>query len=729
MSLYVKITVYLHRIMKRTNAHPNGLSKALCCVLLLLVAEIVNAQKSGLYGTDFWTGFIYHDAAHYTPPQRNVLKLCIIAQRDCEVIVSHAPQDGNVSVFYDSVTVHAVADSAVWVTLEPDELLLQNTAYLNLSNNSLHISSSDSILLFTYMSFIDADSTRDVIPKEMDMVAVWPTEKLGCEYYLNGYKNTNRSARLMAIAVEDSTEITVEGGEYAWLNGTRMLRKGQCLQTTDPELSGIHVYSPNFKPFVAIVGCDAGYIPEGYMTADGYASQMVPTQYWGTEFVATLTPNRLNDRVKVVSMADQTELRRDGTTVATLPRGGIYEFEIDTAHPTAWLQSSKPVSVNVYLTSSTYGNLDPRGPSQPGGYSGDPAVYALSPVSQWYSKTMFYSNANHYWWPLILGMPEFEYQVYNFIGVVTRTRNVDGMRLDGLSIADSFAVVASNPEYSYARIAVSGRTHVLENAEGPFEVHAITLGNCTATAVCGGWNAENIPVRIDDETIVCEGGTADLFHEGYEHIWTYGDGASGNEDTHVYRDAGVYSAECLYKRSQCQQFYDTAVVNVTVNPIARNEVYDTLSMTGVPSWMMDQYPIIEEFSDTLTSALGCDSIVTVHLYVTATDNEGGSEDPNPPVPPSPGQTYTLFLPDAFTPELYINNSFGAMGSNICYFEIMVFHRWGEMVWEGKGLDARWDGTHDGQLCPQGAYAYLIKFSVNHECERFYERKGVVMLLR
>jgi len=48
------------------------------------------------------------------------------------------------------------------------------------------------------------------------------------------------------------------------------------------------------------------------------------------------------------------------------------------------------------------------------------------------------------------------------------------------------------------------------------------------------------------------------------------------------------------------------------------------------------------------------------------------------------------------------------GYGIKKLETLVFDRWGEIIFEGYQLDAKWDGTYKGKLVQTGTYVYKIK---------------------
>jgi gliding motility-associated-like protein len=91
---------------------------------------------------------------------------------------------------------------------------------------------------------------------------------------------------------------------------------------------------------------------------------------------------------------------------------------------------------------------------------------------------------------------------------------------------------------------------------------------------------------------------------------------------------------------------------------------------------------------------------------------------------------TVFVPNAFSPERTgpaTNNMFRAVVNGEKTFEIAVFNRWGEKMWETKDKMAGWDGTFMGTQCQQDVYMWVVKVS-SFEGEE-YEYSGTVSLLR
>lgn len=91
----------------------------------------------------------------------------------------------------------------------------------------------------------------------------------------------------------------------------------------------------------------------------------------------------------------------------------------------------------------------------------------------------------------------------------------------------------------------------------------------------------------------------------------------------------------------------------------------------------------------------------------------------------------IWFPNVFTPNGdYHNPVFTGIGINVFDFHIMVFNRWGQMLFEANSLDIGWDGTFKGRECPEGVYFWIAEYSLYRNTEIVEEtNKGSVTLFR
>jgi gliding motility-associated-like protein len=90
----------------------------------------------------------------------------------------------------------------------------------------------------------------------------------------------------------------------------------------------------------------------------------------------------------------------------------------------------------------------------------------------------------------------------------------------------------------------------------------------------------------------------------------------------------------------------------------------------------------------------------------------------------------LYIPNAFTPNGDGNNDvFEVYGDNgsIYYFEMKIFNRWGEKVFESNDTRSTWDGTYRGESVENGVFVYIAKAVFLDGSSREY--KGSVTSIR
>lgn len=51
------------------------------------------------------------------------------------------------------------------------------------------------------------------------------------------------------------------------------------------------------------------------------------------------------------------------------------------------------------------------------------------------------------------------------------------------------------------------------------------------------------------------------------------------------------------------------------------------------------------------------------------------------------------------------------GIDIYDYNMTIYNRWGEIVWETYDTQSSWDGTYRGNMCPDGVYTWVIRYGV------------------
>ena len=148
----------------------------------------------------------------------------------------------------------------------------------------------------------------------------------------------------------------------------------------------------------------------------------------------------------------------------------------------------------------------------------------------------------------------------------------------------------------------------------------------------------------------------------------------------------LYNIE--YKSHDLIQFIDLSYENI----VAWDWKFGNFTTSN------EQNPLIQ-FNDT--------GIVPTRLIVTATTGcKDTVENPIKVYPP-----FNFYVPSAFTPnEDGTNDMFGGVGEGFTSYDMKIFNRWGEIIFETNEYNKRWGLTDRNQdiKFPSGVYVYKIK---------------------
>lgn len=91
----------------------------------------------------------------------------------------------------------------------------------------------------------------------------------------------------------------------------------------------------------------------------------------------------------------------------------------------------------------------------------------------------------------------------------------------------------------------------------------------------------------------------------------------------------------------------------------------------------------------------------------------------------------FFAPNSFTPngDEYNNTwSFSVLGVDEYNFELLIFNRWGEIVWETRDIHSEWDGSYKGVTIPTGQVTWVARVKDVYTDEK-REFTGSINILR
>jgi gliding motility-associated-like protein len=82
----------------------------------------------------------------------------------------------------------------------------------------------------------------------------------------------------------------------------------------------------------------------------------------------------------------------------------------------------------------------------------------------------------------------------------------------------------------------------------------------------------------------------------------------------------------------------------------------------------------------------------------------------------------------------VNDVFRVVTSldGIVSFDMRIFNRWGEMVFESTDIHSGWNGMVNGRLAPEGSYAWTLVYKGSSQSSTFppaISLHGTVVLIR
>ncbi len=94
------------------------------------------------------------------------------------------------------------------------------------------------------------------------------------------------------------------------------------------------------------------------------------------------------------------------------------------------------------------------------------------------------------------------------------------------------------------------------------------------------------------------------------------------------------------------------------------------------------------------------------------------------------QETRVLVPNAFMPGADLpDNEFKPMLSFVEQddYELMIFNKWGQMIFNTTDMDEGWNGNYNGEPMPPDAYVYLIRYKTPDG--QMVEKRGTVTLVR
>lgn len=312
-------------------------------------------------------------------------------------------------------------------------------------------------------------------------------------------------------------------------------------------------------------------------------------------------------------------------------------------------------------------------------------------------------------------------QYANIVGYMSINRNL-GVNVGG------------NSAYGLPNIAHAKKNQAGDGLSGTY------LGNC-----------EGSPTIFESQG-VCSPMKSEL-------TWDFGDGSdkkTGTKVSHIYKKAGVYEVTLTAK-----VYSESPASNVINNPLINNAlreeckeivVKDLITIKPTPQLNLsdESYACIIEGKDAILDPKATNLVNPSYSWnsgeatATITANAGGvykvlinNVFENGSKCPNTDQTELkdgceprLFVPQVFTAN---NDTFNDVleipSAHIIDFDLKIYNRWGELIFQSNNPETRWDGTFKGVKLAPMLYAYVISFrSKDFPDSQLITKTGSILLV-
>lgn len=218
------------------------------------------------------------------------------------------------------------------------------------------------------------------------------------------------------------------------------------------------------------------------------------------------------------------------------------------------------------------------------------------------------------------------------------------------------------------------------------------------------------------------------------YLWDFGDGRQSHETSpaHIYQTPGTYKVQLTATGPGGTTVADDLVVTVYQNPTALFEVIPKViylpgerpvfinrsenavsylwnfgdgnsSTDFAPSHQYSE-PGLYSIALTTTSDMGCEDTYTLNEVLKV---EAGGEvvfpnafTPNPEGPSGGRYEYGSPRNTVFYPSTQ---------KGVIEYQLQIFSRWGEIIFESNDVEIGWDGYHKNTLAPQGVYIWRARY--------------------
>jgi len=234
---------------------------------------------------------------------------------------------------------------------------------------------------------------------------------------------------------------------------------------------------------------------------------------------------------------------------------------------------------------------------------------------------------------------------------------------------------------------------------------------------------------------------------GINCTWTFGDGSTTvgcGAVNHMFTEVGCYDVSLQVENAQ-------GCVNSATYP-------NYICVEGNPNAAFYFSPATLNSSDLSTQTINTSTGATAYYWDFGDGTTSAEENPAHTFISSGNQEYEVmlvaisnagcvdttyntiivneevvfYIPNAFTPDGDAHNQtfqpVFSSGVDPKKYKLLIFDRWGEVIFESDNYDVGWDGAYGGELVQDGTYIWKVEFG-EAQTDKRQTHTGHVTLLR
>jgi gliding motility-associated-like protein len=234
--------------------------------------------------------------------------------------------------------------------------------------------------------------------------------------------------------------------------------------------------------------------------------------------------------------------------------------------------------------------------------------------------------------------------------------------------------------------------------------------------------------------------------QGSNCVWDFGDGtttATCGPVSHTYTNVGCYDVSLTVSETGCtNSLTQTSMVCVVDDPVANFAFTPQTIDIFDPQIYFDNTSLnATTYSWNFGDGSGSSVENPVHTFpndeegeymicLTALNDYGCESEICKPIIVE--EELIFYMPNSFTPDGDAHNQtfkpVFTSGFDPYDFNLLIFNRWGEVIWESHDASVGWDGTYGGEMVQDGTYVWKVEFKVLKNDERMI-KTGHVNVIR